>query len=85
MRRGSQPSGALVVAALPLRHPRLTATVLLWALGLCIAFLARPPAITPEQMVAFKAKLKQVRPAAGALRHRCRTDGYFTAAITLSL
>lgn len=46
----------------PLRYPRLTLTLLLWLLGLYLAFLARPAAITREQELAFKAKIKEVRP-----------------------
>lgn len=47
----------------PLRHPRLALTLVLWLLGLYLAFLARPAAITPQQELAFKAKIKEVREA----------------------
>ena len=68
--------GGLVRA--PFRYPKLTATLLLWALGLFLAFLARPPAITPEATAAFMSKIKEVRsphcaaaasPHCGSFRH----------------
>lgn len=61
--RPAPPPGLTLAAAAaaPFRYPRLTTTLVLWALGLFLAFLARPPAITPEATATFMAKFKQVR------------------------
>lgn len=66
-----RPSAGPVARArpLPLRYPHLSLTLLLWLLGLWVAFLAKPPAVNDEQAAAFKAKLQEVR-AAGRLRCR---------------
>ncbi|PRW60003.1 hypothetical protein C2E21_1530 [Chlorella sorokiniana] len=65
----SRSGGSLAAGRLsaPLRYPRLTVTLLLWVLGLYLAFLARPAAITPEQELAFKAKIKEAEGVLGEL------------------
>lgn len=56
--RRDSAAGSLL--AVPVRHPKAGAVLLLWLLGLWLAFMAKPARITEQQTVAFKEKLSEV-------------------------
>ena len=56
----SSSNAALRTVAALRRRPRLTVSLVLWALGLYLAFLASPPVkLTPQMHEAFKLKLHE--------------------------
>ncbi|KAL4458505.1 hypothetical protein ABPG75_013370 [Micractinium tetrahymenae] len=64
---GSQALGPAAALRLPIRYPKLTVTLVLWLLGLFLAFMAKPPPVSQEALAAFKAKVKQAEGVVGEL------------------
>ena len=67
------PGGALSIARRCAAHPKKSIAVLLWMLGLWIAFLAKPGKLTKDQLQAFHTKVAEVsfrRPSTPRARRR---------------
>ncbi|KAL4426500.1 hypothetical protein ABPG77_008358 [Micractinium sp. CCAP 211/92] len=64
---GSQALRPASALRLPIRYPKLTLTLVLWILGLFLAFIAKPPRVSQEALAAFRAKVKQAEGVVGEL------------------